>query len=51
MTENGREKLKEYLLDMEETLARNGMPARCIQEIMFSNCSRTFRPVAYASFH
>ena len=35
MTENGREKLKEYLLDMEETLARNGMPARCIQEIMF----------------
>lgn len=35
MPENGHEKLKEYLLDMEETLARNGMPARCIQEMTF----------------
>ena len=35
MTENGHEKLKEYLLDMEETLARNGMPARCMQEMTF----------------
>ncbi len=35
MTENGHEKLKEYLSDMEENLARNGMPARCMQEIMF----------------
>ncbi|MCI9189303.1 MAG: ABC transporter permease [Lachnospiraceae bacterium] len=35
MPENGHEKLKEYLLDMEETLARNGMPARCMQEMTF----------------
>lgn len=35
MTEDGHEKLKEYLSDMEENLARNGMPARCMQEMMF----------------
>ena len=35
MTEDGREKLKEYLSDMEETLAENNMPARCMQEMMF----------------
>ena len=35
MTEDGHEKLKEYLSDMEETLAENGMPARCMKEITF----------------
>ena len=35
MTENGHEKLEEYLSDMEENLAQNGMPARCMQEMMF----------------
>ncbi|MDE7351494.1 MAG: FtsX-like permease family protein [Acetatifactor sp.] len=35
MTENGHEKLKEYLSDMEENLARNGMPARCMLEMLF----------------
>lgn len=35
MTENGHENLKEYLSDMEENLARNGMPARCMQDIIF----------------
>ncbi len=35
MTEDGHEKLKKYLSDMEETLAENNMPARCIQEMMF----------------
>ena len=35
MTEDGHEKLKEYLSDMEENLAENNMPARCMQEIEF----------------
>ena len=35
MTENGHERLREYLSEMEENLAQNGMPARCMQEIMF----------------
>ena len=35
MTEDGHEKLIEYLSDMEENLARNGLPARCMQEIIF----------------
>lgn len=35
MTENGHEKLKEYLSDIEENLARNGIPAHCMQEMMF----------------
>ncbi len=35
MTEDGHEKLKEYLSDMEENLAQNDMPARCMQEMMF----------------
>ena len=36
MTEDGHEKLKEYLSDMEENLAENNMPARCMQEMMFN---------------
>ena len=36
LTEDGREKLEEYLEEMEETLAENNMPASCVQEIMFS---------------
>lgn len=36
MVEGGRDKLKEYLSDMEEKLAENDMPAKCIQEIMFN---------------
>ncbi len=36
LTENGREKLEEYLKDMEETLAEKNMPASCVQETMFS---------------
>ena len=35
MTENGHERLREYLSEREENLAQNGMPARCMQEIMF----------------
>lgn len=35
MTADGHEKLKEYLSDMEENLARNGMPAYCMLEMMF----------------
>lgn len=35
MTEDGHEKLEEYLSDMEENLAENNMPARCMQEMMF----------------
>ena len=35
MAEGGHEKLKEYLSDIEENLARNGMPARCMQEMTF----------------
>lgn len=34
MTEDGHEKLTEYLSDMEEDLAENGMPARCMQEML-----------------
>lgn len=36
MTEDGHEELKEYLSDMEENLAENNMPARCMQEMMFN---------------
>jgi len=36
MTEGGREKLEKYLKDMEETLAKNGMPAKCVREMMFA---------------
>lgn len=36
MTEGGREKLEDYLDDMEETLSENGMPAECIQELFFN---------------
>ncbi len=36
MTEGGREKLEKYLKDMEETLAKNGMPAKCVREMMFN---------------
>lgn len=36
MTENGREKLEEYLKEMEDTLAENDMSASCVQEMMFS---------------
>ena len=32
MTEGGQEKIKEYLKDMEDNLAENGMPAICMQE-------------------
>ena len=32
MTEDGQEQVKEYLKDMEDNLAENGMPARCMQE-------------------
>ena len=35
MTEDGHEKLIEYLSDMEENLARNGLPVRCVQEMIF----------------
>ncbi len=35
MTEDGHEKLKEYLSDMEENLTENNMPAHCMQEMMF----------------
>lgn len=36
MTEDGHENVKNYLKAMEQTLADNGMPAKCMQEIMFS---------------
>lgn len=36
LTEGGREKLIEKLDDMEDTLAENGMPAVCSQEVAFS---------------
>ncbi|MGN0607948.1 MAG: ABC transporter permease [Oscillospiraceae bacterium] len=36
MTEDGREKLEEYLAEMEDTLAENNMPASCVQEMFFS---------------
>ncbi len=32
MTEDGHEKVKKYLEDMEQTLAENGMPAECMTE-------------------
>ena len=35
MTEDGHEKLKKYLSDMEKNLAENNMPARCMQEMQF----------------
>lgn len=35
LTEGGREKIKEDLAKMEETLAENGMPASCSIEITF----------------
>ncbi len=35
MTEDGHKNLKEYFSDIEENLARNGMPARCMLEMMF----------------
>ncbi|MCH5263080.1 MAG: ABC transporter permease [Lachnospiraceae bacterium] len=35
MTEDGHEKLEEYLSDMEENFARNGIPAHCMLEMMF----------------
>lgn len=35
MAEDGHEKLKEYLSDMEEDFAGNNMPAHCMQEMMF----------------
>ncbi|MDE6260579.1 MAG: ABC transporter permease [Oscillospiraceae bacterium] len=36
MTEDGHEKLREYLSDMEENLAENSMPAHCMQEMQFN---------------
>lgn len=36
MTEGGRERLEEFLDEMEETLAENGMPASCSEEMAFS---------------
>jgi len=32
MTEDGHEKVKKYLEDMEQNLAENGMPAKCMTE-------------------
>ncbi len=34
MTEGGRDILKESLAEMEETLAEQGMPATCVQDLM-----------------
>lgn len=34
MVENGRELLENHLEEMEETLAENGMPAECVNEVM-----------------
>ncbi len=36
MLEDGHEKLKKHLDEMEQTLAENGIPAICHQEIMFT---------------
>lgn len=33
MTEGGHEKLEKYLEDVEQSLAQNGMPAECMQEV------------------
>lgn len=36
MLEDGHEKLEKHLDDMEQTLAENGIPAKCYQEMMFN---------------
>ena len=36
MLEDGHEKLEKHLEEMEHTLAENGIPAKCYQEIMFT---------------
>ncbi len=36
MLEDGHEKLEKHLDEMEQTLAKNGIPAKCYQEIMFT---------------
>ncbi len=36
MLEDGHEKLEKRLDDMEQTLAENGIPAKCYQEIIFT---------------
>ena len=36
MLEDGHEKLEKHLDEMEQTLAENGIPAKCYQEIMFT---------------
>lgn len=36
MVEDGHEKLEKYLDEMEQTLAENGIPAKCYQEMMFA---------------
>ncbi len=36
MLEDGHEKLEKRLADMEQTLAENGIPAKCYQEIFFT---------------
>lgn len=35
MVDGGREKMTEYLDDMEQKLAENGIPSKCIQELWF----------------
>lgn len=36
MREDGHEKLERHLDEMEQTLAENGIPAKCYQEVVFS---------------
>ena len=36
MVEGGREQMEQYLDEMEETLAKNHMPAECYQELAFN---------------
>ncbi len=36
MLEDGHEKLERHLDEMEQTLAENGIPAKCFQEILFA---------------
>ena len=36
MLEDGHEKLERHLDEMEQTLAENGIPAKCYQEILFA---------------
>ncbi len=36
MLEGGQEKLEKHLDDMEQTLAENGIPAKCYQEMIFT---------------